>query len=682
MKRFFNSFASSSKRAMMFLLAAGLVLTSCYNKNDIPVVPDPPAPKGPATYTVTITVLDEAMVGVEGVTFQGITATGGKAGVYTFKPTSGGTYAFVASKTGYQSVSSSVVLPQGVDGDVITSSVAIVLGTEKPAPVPAKYNVYGSIVNGLDNSAITGATVICNLRGSSTPVNVTVSGNTFTPTITVAGVYDFKITHPDYENFMTAITIQAINPGETYNLAVTANMYKKGTVDGKTYTVKGVVKDVNGKIITLGGTVNYTVVESATKAAGDILTSGKVTITNGQYVITDLPKGQITMLFSVNGYNSFTVTQDISKISEGQIITFDAYLVVPSSSAGADVVVELPETGEVKEELKVDVPLSESVVNQEKEVVLNADGTPQTNPDGSFVTVPVDVVASLPVKAEAKILSSTIITDASGQPVQGAIAISSVTNGSIVSTSSLELVSASASTVSATFGPAGTQFSVPVEWVVSNPTREAATAPTAAPAFDKLDLEWLNASNVWVSQNQEVKYDKTTGTYVAKINHFSQYRLVAKADTKKDIVSTNNVKVYVTEVPVQNATYTYTNKSGLKQTTSVATALENAGITSKEVKSVIQKAHDGLVGKALYSEKEETQKTGSAMSINQALTATNTYVVTTYTLTFKVDGKDVVVVSESYTTKTNSKIDIKDPHHTSGDHVTDSGAGGGSGGNI
>ena len=91
----------------------GSLFSSCYTKDDVPVVP-PTVSTDPATYTVDITVISDKGA-LEGVSIYPMNLTTNASGKSTYTQTGSGNVVFSLVKEGYENVSYTVSLPEAAN---------------------------------------------------------------------------------------------------------------------------------------------------------------------------------------------------------------------------------------------------------------------------------------------------------------------------------------------------------------------------------------------------------------------------------------------------------------------------------------------------------------------------------------------------------------------------------------
>ncbi|MDD3108044.1 MAG: hypothetical protein PHV49_02385 [Alistipes sp.] len=641
-----------TKQCMMSIKAAflslfcGALLSGCYTKNEVPVVPPTPTPE-PATYAVTINLLNAsnnfAVASEIAVSdFQGLDQSKLKKvkdGVFTFTPANPGVYSFYVVNAKYAPSFYLLNVPKGDEG-LNESSITIGLQLAEEPVADAKYVINGFVIDGKDQTSLDNVTVTYAKRGVSVPTVIKAPEGAFNLELTEAGIYDFIFTQADCEEVVLTQTIQPIAPGEVYYIAMTVPMYAKGTIDGKTYSVSGIVMNTKQEILPAGEVVYFLDGQKNT-----------VSITNGRYDIYNLPsKEDVVLNFVVDGYKATPVTIMLSQYSAGTNVNINVYLPAVEAKQGEASNAGLIVVGE-ESSYEIPAPIAE------------AD-------------------KSLAIKSQVVVPSNVAITNAAGEVIEGGIVMTTSVNTTVEGVLFADGEDALGGTniLNGSFGPSGLKFSSPIQWIAENPFGNT--------AFDELTLLSSVDGKTWkLAENPSVPY--TSQGYVANLSHFSCYSLCVIPNERTNEISIDSSDViYYTNPyarPVTKAKFSYEAMSGAAYTVTPEEAVTTVlGPVSPWIPQIIANAVERYVGRPSgilgYVASRTTDYT---INSDQMLAVKIFYLKDSYTFTFKLHGRDCVVKVISMRTTTTASVVPADPHHThSSGHVTDGGAGGGAGGNL
>jgi len=607
----------------------GSLFSSCYTKDDVPVVPVT-EPTEPAKYTVDITVVDAKGEGVDGVNFypQENVASKGN-GKYTYETTGAGSVVFCLVKEGYKTTYYVVSLPEAENGTTVTVPAIFCMEAEEKVK-EAEYNILGRVFDGADAAkvGIDGADVEVTLRGSDPKVQWTTrtdSEGTFSIKSTeekkvVPGIYDVLVTKDGMNTVRYSAVIEEVAPGQVKNFNLEVAMYKEGTVDGETFSV---LCNITSDGVPFTKSVKLTCVNKDQTKTVDVNT--------GCWLFSGLKMGDVTIYAQVEGseYNEYIMPFELEKASVGQIIQLPINL--SKAQAGTIAKVVTPD-----ENITIESP-----VNSEVEMSLNI-------PEGSL-----DEVKLVSMEADANVQNAVLSSEES--PISGT-------------------VEAAAAFVTGTFAPSMT-FNNPVTWSVKNPYEGV--------AFDNLKLQYKGDNDKdW--KDVENKVICTDGFYTTDLKHFSSYRMVV---TSTVTVDTAWVSIELPStiynglgkrLAVNEGKFTCTVNSGSEYVDDVEKALNKAGI-SGVVKDVLEAAMKKVAVGSGVTKKEYTGTNNIEIEPEWVYIPTGRQAMLTKTYTFKINDTDVEVkVKEAGMIKITGKAESYDQHHhTHGGHFTDGGAGGG-----
>lgn len=627
----------------------GSLFSSCYTKDDVPVVP-PTVSTDPATYTVNITVTSDEGA-LKGVSIYPMinqaNMTTDASGKCTYTQTGSGMVIFSLVKEGYVDAFYAVTLPAAGSGEKVTLAATFFMKAEKKAEeeVPAVYNILGKVFDGVTKAPIEDATVTGTLRGNADVVleeqTTDADGNFSYANVEKTGVYDIVIKKAGMNDVRYAATIQQVPAGQEYNFNLEVPMYKEGSVEGKFYTLGSTIITPDGYRLNDDVTVTYRNNDDP---------AVKMEVTAGEFMIKNLKAGTVTVIVKVDDasleYNAYTATYDLSTFNEGTMITLPVYLTKRKAGNVAEVVT--PE-----EEVTIDVPEVEEDMSAE---------TP-----------------SVAVKTELFVPQGALKTE---EVIS--VKVSGVIENAVVSEESAPITDetpATATFVTGEFLPTGITFEKPLVWTVANPV--GTSAGETKHAFDKLQLQYSEDGIVWKDVDNEVTYDKTTGKYSTKIEHFSSYRMVVTStvDTSsiwKELSVGNFVNNTGKPIAAGEGEFKYNDYEGYEYKITVDEALNIAGITSDKIKVMLQKAVE-MKGEVGIKEVAKTGTNDIEVIPGWVYVATGKQQFVTKTYTFEIDGKKVkVVIREAKAVILKGSSEIYDQHHTHGGHITEGGAGGGS----
>lgn len=638
MKKEVKRLGISTSMVLMVMVLFGSLFSSCYTKDDLPVVPEQES-KEPATYTVNVTVLgpDGALEGVRLYPMNGTTDANGK---YTYTQNGSGNVTFSLMKTGYEDVSYTVTLPVAKNGDAVTLAATFYMKKVKEEE-PAKYFVAGKAVDRLTYDPISGATGKWTLRGSEqTDSYTTDADGTFKVELPGPGVYDFIIDADGKAGLIYSLTVQQVPAGEEYYFNITFPMYEEGTVEGKTYTLSGSILDENGAPLT-GATVLY----RHTDEYGDVdVNDEEVPVYGNQFSIENVKKGEVTLFVKKDGFNGWTKTFEMKKFSVDATIPVSAFMTKAENGKVAEVVVPTEET-------PITIPVTKA------------------DPTKDVIAVQGSLVVPENALKEAKLIE---------------VKIDGTLEDAILTTSEDPITDKTApisTFVTGEFLPSGTTFDKPVVWTVKNPFKAI---------INGLGLQYSKDGKSWTDEKNVVTTD-AKGDYVTELEHFSHYRMVLKSEValQDTTVDLGLAPFYVNNsketLKAGEGIFEYTAEEGYKYVVSVEEALKNAGIDVTENADLVTLIEKAL--KVIYPAKAGIQK--------KVLEGTNTvdvpvdyvyitsgkqiYQISTYT--FMINDEPVkVVVKSAKSTVLGGKIEeYNASHHTHGGHFTNGGTGGGAG---
>ena len=167
---FFTHKVSVMKKSLYRLLSlalAALTLNACYVKEDIPFVPS--EEETPARYVITIQVLDsdtfdplDALLPFSGIDSDKLRRIG--KGLYEYTPSLPGNYNITVSAPDHDPAVGTVSIPRGEANEVITCSVIVVLQKTEVTTVEENYFIWGTVVDGKDNTPLEPLYVACKIR--------------------------------------------------------------------------------------------------------------------------------------------------------------------------------------------------------------------------------------------------------------------------------------------------------------------------------------------------------------------------------------------------------------------------------------------------------------------------------------------------------------------------------------
>lgn len=620
----------------------GSLFSSCYTKDDVPVVP-PTVSTDPATYTVNITVTSDKGA-LEGVSIypmiNQMNMTTDASGKCTYTQTGAGIVIFSLVKEGYADAFYAVTLPAAGSGEKVTLAATFFMKAEKAEEEdPAVYNILGKVFDGVTKDPIAGAKVTGTLRGDADVVleeqATGADGNFSYANVEKPGVYDIVIKKEGMNDVRYAATVQQVLAGQEYNFNLEVPMYKEGSVDGKFYTLLCEIVTPDNYIYSDNVTVTY-------RNNND--PAVKMEVTSGHFMIPNLKAGTVTVIVKVDdadmGLNAYTATYDLSAFNEGTVITLPVFLTAQKAGHIAEVVT--PE-----EEVTIEVPKVEENPEDETSVAVETD---LFIPQGALEK---EEVISVKVSG---VIENAVVSDESA-PIEDA-------------------TPATATFVTGEFLPTGITFEKPIVWTVANPVEETGHS------FDKLQLQYSEDGIVWQDVDNEVTYEN--GKYSTEIHHFSSYRMVVTSTV--DTVSTwktLSVGNFVNEsgkpIAAGEGKFSYTDYEGYEYEVSVEDALSAAGITSNKIKVMIRKAVE-MKGEMGIKKVDKTGKNDIEIIPGWVYVATGRQQFVTKTYTFVIDGKKVkIVIREAKAVILKGSSEIYDQHHTHGGHITEGGAGGGAG---
>ncbi len=606
----------------------GSLFSSCYTKDDVPVMPTTESSDS-VVYKINVKVVDLSNTPIEHVKIYPMGVETDANGMYTFTLNVAGSVSFSLEKEGYESVSYTVTLPFGKNGETKTVEATFLM--KKVEIKEAIYTVAGKVFDGLTKEAVTNATGTWTLRGGAAADNGTLTigaDGTFSQVLHKPGVYDFVINATGKEEVKYSVTIQKIAAGEEYYFNMEIPMYEEGTVEGQTYTLEGTIRDADGQDLT-GATVYYSV-------AGSTETT-QVEVYGNEFSIDNLKKGSVTLFVKKDGKNGWSKTFDLNKFSVGTAIAVPVYMTAPK--AGEETAeVFVPGQGAELKPVKTESGVTE---------------------DGKKM---IEVATTLSIPQDALNTATLISTKVNAT-------IDNTTSGGI-----LDVIPAAATFVTGEFLPNNTTFAAPLTWKITNP-------------FDKvfigMKLQYSEDGVNWAAPEKDAGIAVQGNDYIAKIHHFSYYRVVLESssvDTVTELTPINFEKFYLNNtakiIKKGEGKFTYTVKNGYEYITSLDGYSEN-------VQALIEAALEGLNGEPMAT----VEKTG-ANDIDvpsdwvYVASGQQQFLIKTYT--FKVSGGEDIVVKIKTTngqvSTISGKIEMFDQHHhTHGGHITAGGAGGGAG---
>ncbi|MCP4928201.1 MAG: hypothetical protein GY918_03985, partial [Gammaproteobacteria bacterium] len=192
------------------------------------------------------------------------------------------------------------------ENDVYTSALALraLALAETPPSNTGLANVLGSVIDGQTGLPLNGVTV--NLTGSSTQSIVTSQDGMFAFHDLLLGDYTVQLTKTDYAP-LTASTV--LNNGQTLNIG-TLQLLQADTAT--TALLRGIITDADT------GAPLTEVSVSVTGVSGSVLTDAA-----GNYQITNIPPGNVTIEASKDGYSTATGT---ANLNAGNLFVFSPAL--------------------------------------------------------------------------------------------------------------------------------------------------------------------------------------------------------------------------------------------------------------------------------------------------------------------------------------------------------------------
>lgn len=611
----------------------GSLFSSCYTKDDVPVVP-PTVSTEPATYTVDITVISDNGP-LDGVGIYPMNLTTNASGKTTYTQAGSGNVVFSLMKEGYENVSYTVSLLEAASGEKVTVPAIFFMKAVK-VEEPAVYNILGKVFDGITNEPIAGAKVNGTLRGSDVTLaeKMTDANGIFSyAEVAEAGIYDIVITKEGMNDVRYAATLPQVSAGQVYNFNLEVPMYEEGTIEGKTYALSCNIIDTDGTPYNKNVTLMYRINKEETV---------KMPVSSGSCMISGLKTGTVTIFVKVADpkYNGYAITYDLSSFNIGTIINIPVYLSLAEEGNASEVV--LPD-----EPAKIDVP----------EVAADPE-----------VETSIAVKTDLNIPAGA-LKEETLITAIVSGVIENAVIADEATPIA-------DETPANAAFVTGEFLPSGLTFEKPIVWSVVNPFKGSSVV------VDKLMLQYSEDGIVWSNVDNEVVYKN--GVYSTEIHHFSSYRMVVTSEVDTATASqalTMGTILNEGAKPIAKGEgkFSYKAYEGSEYVISVEDALAAAGISDAKITIMLKKA-------------VEMKQIAGIDSVN--MTGTNDieiipgwiYIATgkqqfvTKTYTFGIDGKEVkVVVREAKAVVISGRSELYDQHHTHGGHITEGGTGGGAG---
>lgn len=643
MKKEVRHLGISMNLMLMVMVLFGSLFSSCYTKDDLPVVP-PTESNEPAKYTVNVTVTS-AEGPLDGVQLYPMNGTTDAKGKYTYTQTGSGNVTFSLVKKDYEDVSYTVTLPVAKNGTEVSLDATFYMKKVK-AEDPATYTVAGKVFDGLTQDAISNANGTWQLRGSSKDEDkgefTTATDGAFSVELPGPGVYDFAVTATGKDKVSYSVTVQKVAAGEAYYFNMEIPMYEEGTVEGQTYTINGSIFNEDGAPIANNIAVYY----RHEDVNGNVDVEQELIPVHGsQFSIENVKKGSVTLFvkstdLNIN-YNGWTKTFELNKFSVGAAIPVSVYMIEA-------------ENGSVEE---VALPTEETTIT-----------IPATTADATKDAISVKGGIVVP---EGALTEPTLI----GAKIEG------ILDDAILASEEdpiKEDEAPVATFVQGEFLPEGLTFETPITWSVENPFKVT---------FNELGVQYSKDGKAWEDVNNEVKVNNNN--YETKLEHFSHYRLVVKSTVGLVSDSANLVleDYYVNEsgktIKAGEGKFEYTAETGYEYVISIGEALSNAGLAEDaDVITMIKKAIVTINGNNDTIEKKVMTGTNNidvpANSV-YATTGKQIYLIKTYT--FKISDKDVeVVIKAAKSVTVGGKVEPYDAaHHTHGGHITNGGAGGGAG---
>lgn len=615
----------------------GSLFSSCYTKDDVPVVPVT-EPTEPATYTVNIAVVgddDKPLAGVQLFPQREGSVQDLGNGMYSFTTKGAGSVVFCLVKEGYKTIYYTVNLPVAEDGTTVTVPARFYMDAEEEEEEvkAAEYNISGRVFNGATDAkeGVVGAQVKVTLRSDS---KVSWSKETDDNGIfnilsaeeeikVVPGIYDVLVTKEGMNDVRYSAVIEEVAAGQVKNFNLEVAMYEEGTVDGETFSV---LCNITSDGVPFTKSVKLTYVNEDQTETKDVNT--------GVLLLSGLKKGNVTIYAQVKGseYNEYMIQFKLEKASVGQILQLPINL--SKAQAGTIAKVVTPD-----EDITIETPESSDV-----EMSLNI-------PAGSL-----DEIMLVSMEADTDVKNAVLSSEEN--PITGT-------------------VEAAAAFVTGTFAPS-MKFNNPITWSVENPYEGV--------AFNNLKLQYKGDDEKdWSDVDNTIIYGED-GFYITELEHFSSYRMVVTSTVKVDTVW-ESVKLPTTiynglgkRLAVNEGKFTCTVNSGSEYEVSVESALNNAGIP-ESVKGVLTAAMAKVAVGNGVTEKEYTGSNSIEIEPEWVYIPTGKQAMLTKTYTFRINDTDVnVVVKEAGMIKiTGTAEPYNQHHHTHGGHFTDGGAGGGAG---
>ncbi|MFA5713016.1 MAG: carboxypeptidase-like regulatory domain-containing protein [Bacteroidales bacterium] len=205
----------------------------------------------------------------------------------------------------------------------------------------------------------------------------------------------------------------------------------------------------------------------------------------------------------------------------------------------------------------------------------------------------IDILGEL--NGTAVIQPNTVVTDSNGDPVEGEINFTAIEIPPFESGSTNN-----PSVITILFGPAGLQFSKPIQISFDNPFTNF--------TFNEIQLEYYNSTTgEWVIESVPVTYNSSTNRYETSISHFSIYKVsylaeidpLAPVSQPIDVIEFPEIKNYDMSVPLLVEEIKVERLAGYKFTTPLSSVLSTNGITGVDavkIKAVIETAINKYTG--------------------------------------------------------------------------------------
>lgn len=640
MKKEVKHLGISMNLMLMVMVLFGSLFSSCYTKDDLPVVP-PTESNEPVKYTVNVTVrsAEGPLDGVQLYPMNGETKNGGK---YTYTQTGSGNVTFSLVKKDYEDVSYTVILPVAKNGTEVSLDATFYMKKVK-AEEPATYTVAGKVFDGLTQDVIANANGTWQLRGSSKDEDrgtfTTAADGAFSVELPGPGVYDFAVTATGKDNVSYSVTVQKVAAGEAYYFNMEIPMYEEGTVEGQTYTINGSVFDESAAPLSSGIKVYY----RHTDVNGSVdVEQEEIPVHGNQFSLENVKKGSVTLFVKSNDatLNGWTKTFELNKFSVGAAIPVSVYMTEAENGSVEEVVLPTEET-------TITIPTTEEDPTKDA-IAVNGE---IVVPEGAL-TEPTLIGAKIEGILDDAILASE------EDPIK-------------------EDEAPVATFVKGEFLPEGLTFETPITWSVENPFKVT---------FNELGVQYSKDGKAWADVNNEVKVNGNN--YETELEHFSHYRLVVKSTVALQSDSSNLVleDYYVNKsgetIKAGEGKFEYTAETGYEYVTSIEEALSNAGLAvDANVVTMIKKAIVTINGDNDNIKKEVKTGTNNIdVPANSVYATTGKQIYQTKTYTFRINGQDVkVVIKAAKSVIVGGKVEPYDAaHHTHGGHITNGGAGGGS----